>query len=64
VNTYLYEEQAFSPGDEIRCTLPDDEFTDMAGTVVSVRPGGCALAMNNGRSLLLHPTAMRKLSKR
>jgi hypothetical protein len=61
MTTYVYEGQAFSPGDEIRCTLLDDEFTDVAGRVVGVKTGGCLLAMNNGKSLMLHPTAMRKV---
>ena len=59
--TYLYEGKAFSPGDEIRCTLTDDRYLDMPGKVVGVRSGGCAVAMTNGEVLHLHPTGMRKV---
>ena len=56
--TYLYEGKAFSPGDEIRCTLTDDRYSDMPGTVVGVQSGGCTVAMTNGEVLYLHPTGM------
>ena len=56
MSAYFYDGHVYSPDDSILCTLSDDEFTEMAGTVIGVRSGGCVLSMANDKRLALNAT--------